>query len=107
MSTVRFPADFDDATVQLFRSVEPFTMTSPERIFALRKSVQYIVQHDIPGEIVECGVWKGGSMMAVARTLSELGAVGRKLYLFDTFTGMPEPQAVDRDYQGTPAARFL
>jgi hypothetical protein len=86
--------------------VGPFTSTSKERIFALRRSVEYIVEHDVPGDVVECGVWKGGSMMAVARTLVELGA-RRKLYLFDTFEGMSEPTDLDRDWRGDAAADHL
>jgi hypothetical protein len=49
----------------------------------------------IPGAIVECGVWKGGSMMAVALTLLRLGDTERELVLFDTFTGMTEPTQED------------
>lgn len=82
-------------------------MTSPERVFALRSAVRYIVQNGIPGDIVECGVWKGGSMMAVARTLLELGDRTRVLHLFDTFEGMPAPTASDVDYAGEEAQERL
>jgi hypothetical protein len=101
-----FPPDFDEATVALCRYVRPFTMTGDERIFALRNSVQYVVRHDVPGAIVECGVWKGGSMMVVARTLIELGA-RRELHLFDTFEGMSKPTDVDKDLQGKAAGDLL
>jgi hypothetical protein len=50
---------------------------------------------EIPGAIVERGVWRGGSVLAVARTLLELGATDRELYLFDTFEGMPEQTMKD------------
>jgi hypothetical protein len=82
-------------------------MTSPERVFALRESVKYLVQNKIHGDIVECGVWKGGSMMAVARTLMESGALDRRLFLFDTFSGMTPPTGVDVNFEGTPAAHLL
>jgi hypothetical protein len=101
-----FPPDFDDATANLYRYVRHFTMTSPERIFALRKSVEYVIEHDVPGDIVECGVWKGGSMMAVARTLMEMGRT-RRLHLFDTFDGMCRPTEIDKDYRGKLAADLL
>jgi hypothetical protein len=89
--------------IDIWHEVQPFTMTSPERIYALCKSVEYIVQNNIPGDIVECGVWKGGSMMAVARTLMDLCSE-RTLYLFDTFEGMPEPIGLDKDFKGRLAA---
>lgn len=83
--------------------VSPFTMTTTERITALCDAVRYITKADVPGDIVECGVWRGGSMMAVALTLQQVDA-RRTLHLFDTFAGMPP--ASDKDVQiedGTPA----
>jgi len=91
--------DFDAETMKIIEQVRPFTLTSPERIFALKNAVEYVIRNDIPGDIVECGVWKGGSMMAAALTLLNLGAK-RRLYLFDTFAGMTTPTLVDRDLFG-------
>jgi O-methyltransferase len=99
----QFPVDFDEATVALCRSVRPYTMTSPERMFALRQATQYVVEASIPGAIVECGVWRGGSMLLVARTLVELDATDRDLYLFDTFTTMTRPGEEDVDVAGNRA----
>jgi O-methyltransferase len=95
--------DFDPAALAMCRAVKPFTMTSKERLFALREAVLYVVRADIPGDIVECGVWKGGSMMAAAMTLIEVGA-RRKLHLFDTFEGMPKPGEHDISAKGIDAA---
>jgi hypothetical protein len=78
-------------------------MTGPEKIYALCHAVRHIVGHGVPGAIVECGVWRGGSMMAVARTLLELGVDDRELYLFDTYEGMPEPTVEDVDFAGVSA----
>jgi O-methyltransferase len=78
-------------------------MTSPERLHALIEAVRYVVGSAIPGSIVECGVWRGGSMMAAALTLRELNQTNRHLYLFDTFEGMPRPLAVDTSFRGEQA----
>jgi O-methyltransferase len=96
----RLPSDFDDRTQDVCRLVGPFTMTSPERIYALRQSIQYLAMHHIQGDIVECGVWKGGSMMAVALTLLECGLTNRTLHLFDTFDGMTTPTQEDVNLRG-------
>src|SRR4051812_26006967 len=98
-----FPPDFDDSTKELIRFVDGYTMTGPERLSALRTAVRHVVRHGIPGAIVECGVWKGGSMMAVAKTLLQLGDESRDLYLFDTFAGMPKPTPHDVDFAGGSA----
>lgn len=102
-----FPEDFNEPVKELWNSISPFTMTSKERVFALWQSVEYLTQNDIPGAIVECGVWKGGSIMAVATTLLRSNAAGRELYLFDTFEGMPEPSSDDIDVANTTARDHL
>lgn len=102
----RLPGDLDARTAAACAAVSPFTMTSPERIAALVEAVRYVSRHAIAGDVVECGVWRGGSMMAVARTLLELDDV-RRLHLFDTFAGMPPPGDLDRDRSGVPAAALL
>ncbi|MFG0261470.1 MAG: TylF/MycF/NovP-related O-methyltransferase [Novipirellula sp. JB048] len=81
-------------------------MTSTERVFALCEGVEYVIEHQIPGAIVECGVWKGGSMMAVAKTLVRLNHT-RPLFLFDTFDGMTAPSDLDVDIHGESAAELL
>ncbi len=91
------PADYSDESVETIRRVRRHTMTSPARLHALVEGVEYVVANRIPGAFVECGVWRGGSMMAVALTLLRLGETGRELVLFDTFTGMTEPTAEDAD----------
>jgi hypothetical protein len=91
----------DRATI---RAVERFTMTSPERIAALCEAARYVARSGIEGDVVECGVWRGGSMMAVARTLLEEGEGSRNLLLYDTFAGMTEPGPADRDLKGHAAS---
>jgi hypothetical protein len=97
---------FDPAVVETIRAVRPFTLTSPERIAALCEATRYLVKAAIPGDIVECGVWRGGSMMAVAKTLLEMHESSRRLFLYDTFSGMSEPGEKDVTYSGI-AARDL
>jgi hypothetical protein len=104
----RLPHDFDAATVATIEFVRPYTATSPERISALCEAVRYLGNNSIPGAIVECGVWRGGSVMAAARTLIEEGDTTRELYLFDTFSGLVAPGDYDLAPDGTPAAsRFV
>ena len=102
-----YPPDFGEDEVEIIRAVRPWTMTSLERLFALIQAVRHVSRHSIPGAIVECGVWKGGSMAAVARTLLKLNDASRDLYLFDTFTGMPEPSDKDVEYSGKHATQVL
>jgi len=70
-------------------------MTSPERVYCLIQAVRYIHAHAISGRNRRVGVRKVGSMAAAARTLLQLRAHSRGLYLFDTFEGMTEATAKD------------
>lgn len=100
----KVPVDFTDEETATIRAVAPYTMTSQERIHALVHATRYITHESIAGDIVECGVWAGGSVMAVARTLLELGVRDRDIWLFDTFEGMTKPTDDDVDYAGSEAA---
>jgi len=97
------PPDF----VETYNKVCPYTMTSPERIFSLCEAAKYVQENKIEGDIVECGVWKGGSMMAVAETFIKSGDTSKNLYLFDTFEGMPLPTENDVDIAGVTAKNLL
>jgi hypothetical protein len=87
--------DYGPELEQTIKRVRRHTMTTPRRIAALCDGVEHVVRSEVPGALVECGVWKGGSMMAAALTLLRLGAADRDLYLFDTFQGMPPPTSED------------
>jgi hypothetical protein len=88
----------------LYENCRQYTMTSWERLYALYKSVRYVVENKIPGDLVECGVWRGGSMKLAAHVLLSLGATDRTLFLYDTFEGMTQPDpSVDKDLSGNNA----
>jgi O-methyltransferase len=97
--------DFDAAVIA---SLQPYTMTSATRLWSLIQAVRYIEREGIRGDFVECGVWRGGSVMAMATTLVQLDVFDRQLWLFDTFEGMTQP--TDRDIEavtGTTAKALL
>ena len=102
-----FPFDFDDGMVATCEAVAPYTLTSVERIGGLVQAVRHIARTGVKGDIAECGVWRGGSMLAVARTLLEEGDTSRGLWLYDTFTRMPPPGERDRDIWGRSAASYF
>lgn len=91
------PADLrtEREFLNLFEASKPFTMVSTDRSFALYKAAQYVVRNHIPGDFVECGVWRGGQAMLAARTFQKEGDTSRKFWLYDTYTGMSEPTSDD------------
>lgn len=90
---------------QFYNECQEYTMTSRERMHALFLSIGNIVTQSIPGDIVECGVWRGGSMMMAAKSLKCFGDTTRKIYLYDTYEGMPEPGMIDYDLYERPATK--
>ncbi len=104
---IKYPGDFDQIHQSIIQKVRPYTMTSNERLYGLIESVRYVINNNIEGDFVECGVWKGGSMMAIAATLQTMGVTNRHLYLYDTFTGMTAPTADDIDQLNRDAATQL
>lgn len=99
--------DLDPEFWPLYEKCRSATMTSVERLYALYKAVEYVVRNDIPGNFVECGVWRGGSVMMMALALLRLGTT-RRIECFDTFEGMPPPGAEDARYEtGESAASIL
>lgn len=100
---VKLPPDFDELTTRIINTVNPYTMTSPERIAALIEAVRYVVANGVRGDFVECGVWRGGSSMAAALAFRELGDESRELWLYDTYEGMSAPTDEDVDVSGKAA----
>lgn len=97
----------DKDFMEIYHKVKTFTMTSPERMYSLYKAVEYVVQNNIPGDFVECGVWRGGCSMIMALTLLKKGDSSRKIYLYDTYEGMSEPTDADKAFSGEPAQDLL
>src|SRR5437016_9045523 len=74
----------DEADRSIVTASRPYSMVSYERLVAVVDAVRYAVQRGIPGAIVECGVYQGGSALAALLTLRELGVGDREVYLYDT-----------------------
>jgi O-methyltransferase len=101
------PADFDNQTVKIINQTKPYTLTTPERIASLVNAVNYVIDNKIEGDIVECGVWKGGSSMAAIIALADRNDNSRDIYLYDTYEGMSEPTENDKELHGTSAKQML
>lgn len=99
--------DFEVDHQTIINQVKNYTMTSNERIFALIEATKYVIKNNIEGNIVECGVWRGGSMMTVIKTLQNLHHQEKSLYLYDTYDGMSAPTDADESKDGHGAITLL
>lgn len=95
--------DMEAEFLPIYEAAKPFTMTSLERMYALYKAVEHVVGAGVEGDVVECGVWKGGSSMVAAMSLLKFRDTSRTLWLYDTFEGMPPPGKDDVQYDDLSA----
>lgn len=101
----KHPPDLDKEFYILQEKCKNYTMTSTERLYSVYKAAEYIVANNIEGDIVECGVWKGGSSMMAALALQKFGKTDRKIFLYDTYEGMSPPTEKDKTYYGESAEK--
>ncbi len=99
--------DFTKEDWEIINFVRPYTMTSLERLKSLSDAVSYVVENGIEGDFVECGTWKGGSVMCMQKKLISLNKNDRNFWVFDTFEGMPEPEEIDKTFNNTSAKKLL
>ena len=92
---------------EIYQFCSHYTMTSVARMYALFCAVDYVLSHHIKGSFVECGVWRGGSSMLIAKMLHNRNITDRKIYLYDTFEGMSMPTKNDFDLSGRSASELL
>ena len=108
-SEVTEPSVLDTASSEELSIIErasPHTMLSHERMLANIDAVDYVVRGAVSGALVECGVWRGGSVLVMLERLKQLGVHDRDVFLFDTFEGMTAPTDEDVSPFQVPAAEI-
>ena len=87
--------------LRLFLKVKPYTMISLHRLLNIYELSESVEKNKLKGAFVECGVWKGGCSAVMAYVAKKVKS-NRKIWLFDSFEGLPEPTGKD----GTRAKNF-
>ncbi|RAV13561.1 macrocin O-methyltransferase [Mycolicibacterium sp. GF69] len=67
------------------------TMIGMQRLTSLQECVETVLAEEIPGDLVECGVWRGGASILMRAVLAAYGDEKRRVWLADSFAGMPPP----------------
>lgn len=96
--------------VFLFQKVYPYTMVGYQRLSNVYDLAKKAEQEKLEGVFAECGVWKGGCA-AVMGFVAQKTGFGRKIWMFDSFEGLPEPTEKDgkiaKDYASNKAGGNL
>ena len=85
-----FPNHVDDEAVRVIRMVEGLTFLPWSGRFDIYRADIYAAK-SVAGDLVECGVWRGGAAIVMAEAVVRAGADNRRLFLYDTFSGMTKP----------------
>ncbi len=86
---------------------EAETMVGLARLDNLQSCVTTVVRDEVPGDLVETGVWRGGCSILMRATLKALGERQRSVWLADSFQGLPDPSTVDYPQDaGDPHSTF-
>ena len=91
-----FPIEISKENRKIIKDCNEFTMTGSHRMYALVKCLENVVENNIDGDFVECGVWRGGNLILSQKIFDKL-SLNKKVYGYDTFSGMTEPSSYDRD----------
>jgi len=70
------------------------------------KSLEYVIQNNVEGDLVECGVWKGGNLIVFQRYVEKFN-LNKKIFAYDTFEGMSQPDEIDKTFEGESASMQL
>ncbi len=73
-----------------------YSMTTEIRMWALLNSLKKVHYEKIDGDIVECGVWKGGNIILIKKFI-EKNNLKKKIYCYDTFEGMTPTSFIDNE----------
>jgi O-methyltransferase len=88
---------------RILERVADHTMTNVPQLLSLIDAVRYCAAREVSGAFAECGVWLGGSVLAMILTIQEYSLPEREIYLYDTFAGMTPPTDVDTSSYERPA----
>ena len=99
-------SDVDDpAFWEICRHCFDYTLLPVDNLWSLYCAVQYICRRDIPGDLIECGVFLGGSLQLIAETLAAAEKTSRdersrKIWAYDTFGGFVRRSDSDTTFAG-------
>ncbi len=94
--------EISDEEKKIVKKIQPYTMCKVANHWAIIQSLKHIKKNNIDGELVECGVYKGGNIILYKKIIEQIG-INKKIFAYDTFEGMIKPGEYDKDLKGVSA----
>ena len=83
----------DVARLIRINSPDAYSLLTPEALANLRACARQAIWLRVPGDFMECGVWRGGACILLRAIQQALGAGGkRRTWVVDSFQGLPQPE---------------
>jgi O-methyltransferase len=73
------------------RPVYAETMVGMKRLNNIEFCIKNVIKNDVPGDFIELGVWRGGSVILMRALLKEMNIRDRNVWVADSFAGLPPP----------------
>ncbi|WP_278260106.1 TylF/MycF/NovP-related O-methyltransferase [Nocardioides convexus] len=71
------------------------SMIGLKRMQNIQDAISAIIEDDVPGDLIETGVWRGGACIFMRANLKAWGDTKRTVWLADSFQGLPAPNVKD------------
>ncbi|MEU1752812.1 TylF/MycF/NovP-related O-methyltransferase [Micromonospora matsumotoense] len=106
---LRFPFDADARATGRDWPPEADTMIGLQRLDNLERCIADVLERDVPGDLIETGVWRGGAVIFMRGMLRAYGDQERCVWVADSFQGLPkaEPGRVEDEEDALWAQPFL
>lgn len=94
--------DFNKYENKMINIAYRYSMMNSKRLWNIFNCSQNVLEDKIQGDFVECGVYKGGGIILMSSIINKK-KINKKVWAYDTFAGMSEPDQNDKDYSGEDA----
>lgn len=73
-----------------------YSMIGRKRLDNIQRCVERVIADEVPGDLMETGVWRGGATMLMRAVLKRHNVIDRVVWCADSFEGLPVPNATDK-----------
>lgn len=90
---LKYDTDADPEGKRFASDLPPgiMTMVGRKRLDNVTACMADVLDNGIPGDVIETGVWRGGTTILMRGVLKAYGVADRKVYVADSFAGLPPP----------------
>lgn len=87
------PASYVQGLVRHCIEGHALTMVPTSRLDNIQSCIEDVIRNDVPGDVIEAGVWRGGTAVFMKAVLMAHNGGHRRVWVADSFEGLPEPDA--------------